>query len=151
MGYSPWGHKESDTTELLTLSLFSCFTFVHSFSRVWHFATPSTAAWQVSLSITNSQSLFKLMSIESVMISNHLILRFLLLLLPSIFANIRVFSNESGLCIRWPKYWSFSTSTSNEYSGTVSFRIYWFDLHAVQRTLKSLLQHPSSKASILRC
>ena len=151
MGYSPWGHKESDTTELLTLSLFSCFTSVHSFSHVWHFATPSTAACQVSLSITNSQSLFKHMSIESVTIFNHLILCFLLLLLPSIFPNIRVFSNESGLCVKWPKYWSFCTSTSNEYSGTVSFRIYWFDLHAVQGNLKSLLQHPSSKASILQC
>ena len=112
-----------------------------------------TAAHQASLSITNSQSLLKLMSSESVMPSNHLILCHPLLLPPSIFPSIRVFSNESLLCIRWPKYWSFSFSInpSNEYSGLISFRIDWFDLLAVQGTLKSLLQHHSSKVSILWC
>ena len=116
------------------------------------FAIP-TAAHQASLSITNSQSLLKLMSIELVMPSNHLILCHPLLLLPSIFPSIRVFSNESVLCIRWPKYWSFSfsTSPSNEHSRLISFRIDWLDLLAVQGTLKSLLQHHSSKASVLRC
>ena len=114
--------------------------------------TPWTVAHQVSLSITNSQSLFKLMSIESVMPFNHLILCLPLLLLPSIFPSIRVSSKESVLHIRWPKYWSFSfsISPSNEYSGLISFRIDWFDLLAVQGTLKSLLQHHSSKASILQ-
>ena len=113
---------------------------------------PWTAARQASLSITNSQSLPKLMSIESVMPSNHLILCHPLLLLPSIFYSIMVFSNESVLRIRWPKYWSlsFSISPSNEYSGLISFRMDWFDLLAVQGTLKSLLQHHSSKASILQ-
>ena len=111
-------------------------------------ATPWTAACQASLSITNSWSLLKLMSIESVRPSNHLILCRPLLLLPSIFPNIRVFSNESLLCIRWPKYWSFSfnISPSNEHLGLISFRIDWLDLLAVQGTLKSLLQHHSSKA-----
>ena len=115
--------------------------------------TPWTAAPQASLSIINSQSLFKLMSIESVMPSNHLILFRTLLLLPSIFPSISVFSNESVLCISWPKYWtfSFSISPSNEYSGLISFRIDWFDLLAVQGTIKSLFQHHSSKASILWC
>ena len=115
-------------------------------------ATPWTAACQASLSIANSQSLLKLMSIESVMPSSHLIL-FRPLLLPSIFPSIRVFSNESVLRIRWPKYWSFSfsISPSNEYSGLISFRMDWLDLLAVQGTLKSLLQHHSSKPSILRC
>ena len=110
------------------------------------------AAPQTSLSITNSRSLFKLMSTESVMPSNHLILCHPLLLLPSIFPSIRVFSNESVLHIRWPTYWSFSfsISPSNEYSGLISFRIDWFDLLAAQGTLKSLLQHHSSKASTLR-
>ena len=105
------------------------------------------------LSITNSWSLLKLISIESVMLSNHLILCPPLLLLPSIFPNIRVFSNESVLHIRWPKYWifNFSISPSNEYSGLISFRIDWFHLLAIQGTLKSLLQHHSSKASILQC
>ena len=118
--------------------------------------TPWTAAHQVSLSITNSRSLPKLMSIESVMSSNHLLLCRPLLLLPSIFASIRVFSNESVLSLkvffRWPKNWSFSfgNSPSNEYSGLISFMIDWFDLLAVQRILKSLHQHHSSKASILR-
>ena len=116
-------------------------------------ATLWTTACQASLSITNSQSLFKLMSIESVMPSNHLILCHPLLLLPSIFPSIRVFSNESVLPIRWPKYFSFSfsISPSNEYSGLISFRMDWLDLLAPQGTLKSLLQHHSSKASILWC
>ena len=115
--------------------------------------TPWRAARQASLSNTNSQSLLKLMSIESVMPSNHLILCYPLLLLPSIFSNIRIFSNESVLRIRWPKYWSFSfsISPSNEYSGLISFRMDWLDLLVVQGTLKSLLQHHSSKASILQC
>ena len=126
---------------------------VHSLSHVQLFVTGWTAARQASLSITNSQSLLKLMSTESVMPSNHLILCHPLLLLPSIFSSIRVFSNESALHIRWPKYWSFSfnISPSNEFSGLISFRMYWLDLLAVQRTLKSLLQHHSSKASILQC
>ena len=124
-----------------------------SFSRVWLFLTPWTAAHQASLSITNSQSLLKLMFIQSVMPFNHLVLCCPLLLLPSIFPSIAVFSNESVLCIRWPKYWSlsFSISPSNEYSGLISLRMDWLDLFAVQGTLKSLLQHHSSKASILRC
>ena len=111
-----------------------------------------TPVWQASLSFTNSWSLLKLMSIESVMPSNHLILCHPLLFLPSIFLSIRVFSNESALHIRWPKYWSFSFSIclSNEYLGLISFRIDWFDFLAVQGTLKSFLQHHSSKASILR-
>ena len=111
--------------------------------------TPWTAAHQASLSITNAWSLLKLMSIELVMPSNHLILCRPFLLPPSIFPSIRVFSNESVLHIRWPKYWSFSISPSNEYSGLISFRMDWLDLLAVQGTLKSLLQHHSSKASIL--
>ena len=112
---------------------------------------PRTAVCQASLSITNSQSLLKLMSIESVMPSNRLILCHTLLLLPSIFPSITVFFNETTLHIRWPKYWSFSfnISPSNEYSGLTSFRMNWLDLLAVQRTLKSLLQHHSSKTSIL--
>ena len=116
--------------------------------------TPWTVAHQASLSITNSWSLLKLMSLESVMPCNHLILYCpLLLLLPSIFPSIRVFSSESVLRIRWPKYWSFSfnISPSSEYSGLISFRMDWLDLLAVQGTLKSLLQHHSSKASVLRC
>ena len=115
--------------------------------------TPWTTARQAFLSITNSWSLLKLMSIKSVMPSNHLILCHALLLLPLIFPSIRVFSNESVLCIRWPKYWSFSISISpsNEYAGLISFRMDWLDLLAVQGTLKSLLQHYSSKASILQC
>ena len=116
-------------------------------------ATPWTAACQASLSITNSQSLLKLVSIESVMPSNHLILCRPLLFWPSIFPSIRVISNESVLCIRWPNYWSFSfsISPSNEYSGLISFRMDWLDLLAVQGTLKSLLQHHSSKPSVLPC
>ena len=126
---------------------------VQLLSHVRLFATPWTAACQASLSITSSQSLPKLMSIESVMPSNHLIPHRPLLLPPSIFPSIRVFSNESVLHIRWPKYWSFSfsISPSNEYSGLISFRMDWLDLLAVQETLKSFLQHHSSKASILRC
>ena len=140
---------------------FSCFWvftkllfLTHSvqlLSLIWLFATLWTAACQASLSITNSQSL--LMSIESVMPSNYLILCRPLLLSPLIFPSIRVFSNESVLCIRWPKFWSFSfnISPSNEYSGLISFRMDWLDLLVVQGTLKSLLQYHSSKASILRC
>ena len=124
---------------------------VQSLHHVWLFVTPWTAAHQTSLSITNSWSLLKLMSIESVMPSNHLLLCWPLLLLPPIFPSIRVFSSESVLHIRWPKYWSFSfnISPSNEYSGLISFRMDWLDLPAVQGTLKSFLQHHSSKASIL--
>ena len=128
-------------------------TSVQLLSRVRLFVTPWTAACQASPSITNSQSLLKLMAIESVMPSNHLILCCPLLLLPSIFPSIRVFSNESALHMRWPKYWSFSfsISPSNEYPGLISFRMDWLDLLAVQGILKSLLQHHSSKASILWC
>ena len=126
---------------------------VQSLSHVQLFATPWTEACQASLSFTNSRSLFKFMSIESVMPSNHLILCHALLLPPSIFPGIRVFSNESVLHIRWPKYWSFSLSISpsDEYSGQLSFRMDWLDLPEVQGTLKSLLQHHSSKAWILWC
>ena len=128
------------------------FSSVRSLSCVQLFATPWTAARQASLSITNSQSLPKLMSTESVMSSNHLILCRPLLLLLSIFPSIRIFSNESALHIRWPKYWSFSfnISPSNEHPGLISFRMDWLDLLAVQGTLKSLLQHHSSEASILQ-
>ena len=126
---------------------------VQSLSCVQLFATPWTAACQASLSITNSRSLLKLMSVESVMPSNHFILCHLFLLPPSIFPSIRVFSNESAVHIRWPKYWSFSfnISPSNEHSGLIFFRMDWLDLLVSPRTLKSLLQHHSSKASILRC
>ena len=126
---------------------------VQLLSHVQLFETPWTAAHQVSLSITNSQSLLKLMSIGSVISPSHLIFCCPLFLPLSIFPNIRVFSNESALCIRWPKYWSFSfsISPSNEYSGLISFRMDWLDLLAVQATLNSLLQHHSSKASILWC
>ena len=125
---------------------------VQSSSCAQLFATSWTEARQAPLSFTISQSLLKLMSIESMMPSNHLILCCPLLLLPSIYPSIRVFSNESFLCIRWPKYWSFSFSInpSNEYSGLISFRMDWLDLLAVQGTFKSLLQHHSSKASILQ-
>ena len=137
------------------LNTFSCTWYissVQSLSLVWLFWDPMTAAHQASLSITNSQKLLKVMSIESVMPSNHLILCHPLLLPPSIFPSIRVFFSESVLCIRWPKDWSFSfsISPSNEYSGLISFRMDWLDLLVVQGTLKSLLQHHSSKASILR-
>ena len=128
------------------------FSSVQSLNHVWLFVTPWTAARQASLYITNSRSLLKLMSIKSVMPSNHLIHCHPLLLLPSILPSIRVFSNKSVLRIRWPKYWSFSfsISPSKEYSGLVSFRIDWLDLLAVQGTLKSLLQYYTSKASILQ-
>ena len=122
---------------------------VESLSRVQLFATPWTATCLASLNFTISWSLLKLMSIKSVMSSNQLILCCPLLLLPSIFSSIRVFSNELALHVRWPKYWSFSISPSNKYSGLISFSIDWFDLLAVQGTLKSLLQHHSSKAPIL--
>ena len=131
----------------------SGFVVVQSISLVWLLGPPWTAACQASLSFSISQSLFKLMSIELVMPSDHLIPCRPLLLLPSVFPSVRVFFNESVLCIRWPKYQSFyfSMSPSNEYSGTISFKIDWFDLLAVQGTLKSLLQYHSSKASILQC
>ena len=124
-----------------------------SLNCVQLFASPWTAAHLASLSFTISLNLLKLMSIESVMLSNHLIFCHPLLLLPSIFPSIRVFSNESALCIRWPKYWSFSfsISLSNEYSGLIFFSIDGFDLLAVQETFKSLLQHHSSKVSVLQC
>ena len=127
------------------------FSSPQSLCRVWLFATPWTAGHQASLSISNSLSSPKLMSIELVMPSNHLMLCHPLLL-PSIFPSIRVFSNESALCIRWPKYWSFSfnISPTNEHPGLISFRMDWLDVLAVQGTLKSLFQHHSSKASILR-
>ena len=127
------------------------FIVAHSLRRVRLFATPWTEARQASLSFTMSQSSLKLTSIESVMPSIHLILCRPLHLLPSIFPSVRVFSNESALCTRWPKYWSFSINPSNEYSGLISFSIDWLDLLAVQGSLKSLLQHHSSKASILWC
>ena len=128
------------------------FSSVQLLSHVQLFVTPWTAACQASLSMTNSQSLPKPMSIELVMSSNHLILCHPLLLLPSIFPSIRVFSNESALCLRWPKYWSFSfnISPSSEHPGLISFRMDWLDLLEVQGTLKSLLQHHSSKPSILQ-
>ena len=131
------------------MSLF-LYESVQSLSHVLLFATPRTTACQASLSITNSQSLFKLMSIESVMPFNHLILCCALLLLPSFFSSIRIFSNQSVLHLRWPKYWSFSFSIhpSNEYSELISFWIDWFDLLTVQGALKSLLQYHSSKLLI---
>ena len=147
-------NKKKYVTESLrcipeTNTILLIISSVQLLSRIQLFATPWTAACQASLSITNSQSLLKLMSIESVMPSNYLILCHPLLLPPSIFPSIRVFSNESALCIRWPKYWSFNfnISPSKEYSGLISFRMDWLDLLAVQGTLKSLLQHHSSKAS----
>ena len=132
---------------------FKVVIIVQSLSDVWLFATPWTAARQASLSFTISWSLLKLMSIESVIPSNHLILCHPLFFLPSIFPSIRDFSNKLALPIRWPKYWSFSfnISPSNEYSGLASFKMFWLDLLAVQGTLKSLLQHHSSEASVLRC
>ena len=139
--------------ETLTVSSITVFSSVQSLSHVRLFATPWTAAHQASVSITNSRSPPKPMFIVLVMPSNHLLLCHPLLLLPSIVPSIRVFSNESTLCIKWPKYWSFSfnTSPSNEHPGLISFRMDWLDLLAVQGTLKSLLQHHSSKASILLC
>ena len=141
--------KISEKEDITSLHMHA--DLVQSLSHVQLFATPWTAACQASLSITNSRILFKPMPIESVMPSNNLILSHLLLLPPSIFPSIRVFSNKSTLHIRWPKYWSFSFSIgpSNEYSGLISLG--WFDLLAVQGTLKSLLQDHSSKASILQC
>ena len=128
------------------------FFFLFSHSVMFDSATPWTTACQASLSFTVSQSLLKRKSIELVMVSKYLILCRLLLLLPSVFPSIRVSSNESVLCLRWPKYWSFSFifSPSNEYSGLISFRMDWLDLLAVQGTLKSLLQNQNSKASVLR-
>ena len=125
---------------------------VQSLSHVQLFVTPWTAACQATLSFTNSWSLLKLISFETMVPSNHLILCHPLLFLPSVFPSIKVFSNKSALCIRWPKYWSFSfsISPSNEYSGLISLRIDWLDLLVVQGTLKSLLQHHSSKASIIQ-
>ena len=140
------GHQDKD----LEVSL-GYFSAVQSLSHVSLFATPWTTARQASLSITNSRSLLKLMSTESVMPSDHLILCHPLLLLPSIFPSIRVFSKESVLCIRWPKYWSFSfsISPSNEHSGLISFRMDWLDLPVVQGTLKSLLQYHSSQGLLM--
>ena len=151
--------KQGNSTKIFTLASLSTlkpltvFSFlVQSLSHVQLFVTPWTAAHQSSLSITNFQSLLKLMSIKLAKPSNPLILFYSLLLLPSISPSIRVFSNESTLCMKWPKYWSFSFNTRpfNEYSGLISFRVDWFVLLEVQRTLKSLHQHHSSKASILR-
>ena len=141
-------HTQSNNT--LSIFIVRGSSSVQSLSHAWLFMTPWTAACQASLSINNSRSLLKLMNTESVMPSNHLILCHPLLLLPSIFPSIRVFSKESILW--WPNYWSFSfsISPSNEYTVLISFRIYWFDLLADQGTLKSLLQHHSSKASILQ-
>ena len=137
--------------EMKATNYFTQFSSVH-FNHVQLFVTPWTTACRAFLSITNSQSPPKPMAIESMMPSNHLILYCPLLLLPSIFPSIRIFSNESALCIRWPKYrsFSFNINPSNEHPGLISFRMDWLDLLAVQGTLKSLLQHPSSKASIFR-
>ena len=147
--HSPWHHKSQ--TRMRDSVNHHQFSSVQLLSRVWLFVNPWTTACQASLSITNSRSLPKLTSIESVMPSSHLILCHPPLLLPSIFPTIRVFSYESVLRIRWPKYWSFSfnISPSNEHPGLISFRMDWLDLLAVQGTLKSLLQHHSWKASIL--
>ena len=146
-----YGYHDVEGVEWIGKLRLTCntqFISVQSLSRVRLFATPWIAARQASLSITNSRSSLKLISIESVMPPNHLILRCPLLLLPSIPPSIRVFSNESALCMRWPKYWSFSISPSSEHPGLIS-RMDQLDLLAVQGTLKSLLQHHSSKASIL--
>ena len=149
-----WNHIDLNlyNVQVIVNQMTVQFSSVQSLSHVRLFETPWTAACQASLSIANSRSLLKLISIESVMPSNHVILCHPLLL-SSIFASIRVFSNELVLHIRWPKYWnfSFSISPSNEYSELTSFRMDWLDLLAVQQTLNSLLQHHSSKASILRC
>ena len=148
---SPQQYRNPGATAFCILA--TPFSSVQLLSRVRLFATSWTAARQASLSITNSWSLLKLISIESVMPSNYLTLCRPLLLLPSIFPSVRVFSNESALRIRWPKFWSFSfnISPSNEHSGLISFSMDWLDLLAVQGTLKSLLQHHNSKASILQC
>ena len=156
--------RQVEIPSIISLIRFSCvlppkssyallFSSVQLLSHVWLFAIPWTAARQASLSITNFWRLLKLVSIESVMPSNQLIPCHPLLLLASVFPSIKVFSNESVLCIRWPKYWSFSFNIgpSNEHPGLISFTMDWLDLLAVQGTLKSLLQHHSSKASILRC
>ena len=145
------GPRDLDASEINNFSRPRYLNSVQLLSHVRIFATPWTGAFQASLSITNSRSLLKLMSIKSVTSSDHLILCYLLLLLPSIFPSIRVFSDESVLPIRWPNYWSFifSISPSNEYSGLIPFRMDWLDLTVVQGTLKSLLQHHSSKTSIL--
>ena len=149
-----WQSQDLDPGDQLQSSesslLCNQFSSVQSLTHVWLFATPYTAVHQASLSFTNSRNLLKLMSIELVMPSNQLIRCCPLLLLPSILPSIRVFSNESALCIRWPKYWSFSfnISPSNEYSGMISFRMDCLDLLVVQGTLKNLLQHHNSKASI---
>ena len=146
-------HISSSIPNLPNQNILGVFSSVQSLSHVWLFATPWTAARQASLFITNSRILLILMSIKSVMPSNHLILCCLLLLPPSIFPSIRVFSSESLLHIWWPEYrsFNFSISPSNEYSVLISFTINWFDLLSVQKILKSLLQNQSSKASILRC
>ena len=146
-----WTRNAAKTSIRFLLSSVQ-FSSVQSLSRVWLFATPWIAACQASLSITNSRSFPKLMSIELVMPSNHLILCHPLLLLPPILPSIRVFSNELTIRMRWPKYWSFSLSISpsNEHPGLIPFRMDWLDLLAVQGTFKSLLQHHSSIASILR-
>ena len=156
LNFQHWGHFNFSPYLNKTVSEYLgiiTFSSVYENCHVGLFVTQWTAAHQASLSITNSQSLPKLMSIESVMPSNHLILCHPLLLPPSIFPSIRVFSNQSVLCIRWPKYWSFSfnISPSNEYSALISFRMDWLVLLAVQGTLKSLFQYHSSKASILQC
>ena len=159
IGVAKWGRgwtqlkSGNSFTRLESLPLWMSVSIssVQSLSHVQLFATPWTITHQASLAITNSWNLLKLMSIPLMRLSNHLILCCPLLLMPSIFPSIRVFSNESALRIRWPKYWSFSLSISpsNEYSGLISFRMDWLDLLAVQGTLRSLLQHHSSKASIL--
>ena len=150
--FTDWATRKAHYLYSISLFLKTNLEVGKSLSPLRLLATPWTAAHQASLSFTISQSLLKLMSIESVMPSNHIILYCPLLLLPSIFPSIRVFSNESALCIRWPKYWSFSfsISPSSEYSGLISLRIDWFDLLAVQGSLKSLLQHHNLKASILQ-
>ena len=150
-----WNHIDLNlyNVQVIVNQMTVQFSSVQSLSHVQLFATPWTVAYQASLSITSCWSLLKLMSMESVMPSNHLTLCHLLLLLFSIFPSTRVFSSELALHIRWPKYWSFSfsISPSNQYSGLISFRMDWLDPLAVQGTLKSLLQHHSSKASILLC
>ena len=147
------GVQESDMTEQLRTAqhlLLQTFVVVELLSHIRVFVTPWIAACQASLSFPISQSLLKLMPVKSVMPPNHTILCCLCLLLPSIFPSIRVFPSELALCIMWPEYWNFSISPSTKYSGLISFRIGWFDLLAVQGTLKSVLQHHNSKASVLR-
>ena len=148
-GSSFHGIFQARILEWVAVSSSNLSSVIQLLGRVRLFVTSWTAAHQASLFFTNSQSLFKFMSIESVMPFNHLVLH-PFLLLPSVFSSIRFFFNELALCIRWPNYWSFNFSPSNEYSGFIYFRIGWFDLLAVQETLKSLLQHHSSKASILQ-